>query len=124
MVNGGISRTSKASLDTPIIVSFLVSFSLFNFTITAFSTTNGVMDRSSILSVFAPCASSGLSAWSMSVGAAIATAITGVASARPILRLSTNGSVFLRVPMGRAAFRSEPGIAVMARAGMRLMASC
>ncbi|RLG88898.1 MAG: hypothetical protein DRO18_00490 [Thermoprotei archaeon] len=70
----------------------------------------------SILRVSAPSTSSGFMSVRIVLGAAIATTMNGVASARPILRLSANGSLFLLVPIGSVALSNELGIAVMARA--------
>ena len=55
LVRGSIGDASRASLVIPIVVGFFVSLSLLGFVVVV-SVASGVMDRSSILGVFAPCA--------------------------------------------------------------------
>ena len=100
---------SKTSLATPMTAILFVRPSLFSFVIAVVSAVNGAIDNNSILRVSAPCTSSGLMAFKISVGAVATATIIGVASAKPILKLYANGLVFLLVPIGNAALSIDPG---------------
>ena len=85
-------------------VRVLVFLSLFSFATATVSVASSATDSSSILSMSASPMDSGFMSVRIVFRRYYHVTIIGVASDRPILRLSVNGSMFLRVPMGSATF--------------------